>query len=151
MFFFRREPPPPPEKPFYRKNPVATAAVFLTFVGMFVLGPVGAVYKGLTEDLKAKANNETILLYMKQQKETDDRQWKAIEQSIQRPQSVQVREQPVVKEKTITRRAPASETQQQEQGPPPLTPKHFEDYMNMSPEHRAAFRKLHPAYANLPE
>ena len=79
MLFFKREPPPPPEKPFYKKNPAATAAVFLTFVGMFILGPIGIVYNGLTEDLKQKANNETILLYMKQQKEIDDRQWKAIE------------------------------------------------------------------------
>jgi hypothetical protein len=33
----------------------------------------------------------------------------------------------------------------------PLTPKEFEDYMNMSPENREAFRKLHPSYESLPK
>ena len=137
---FRREPPPPPPKPFYRKNPIATWAVVLTMIGMFVLGPVGVIYKTMAEELKSKANNETVLMYMKQQKETDDRQWKMIEQQVQRPQSVQMKEV-----------RPMSEPKSQSVDAPPLTPKQFEDYMNMSPEHRAAFRKLHPAYANLPE
>ena len=75
---------------------------------------------------------------MKQQKETDDRQWKAIENQIQRPQSVKIQQN-----------SPAPNTQQQQA--PALTPKQFEDYMKMSPENRAAFRKLHPSYANLPE
>ena len=93
---------------------------------MFVLGPIGAVYQGLTEDLKAKANNETILLYMKQQQITDERQWKAIEQQIQRPTSIQVEK-------------------------PPLSPKEYQDYMKMSPADRAGFRSLHPSYQSLPK
>jgi len=136
---FRREPPPPPPKPFYRKNPIATWAVVLTMVGMFILGPIGVIYKTMAEDLKAKANNETVLLYMKQQKETDDRQWKAIEQQIQAPKSISINE-PVTRNKSLS-----------DEEKPPLSPKEFQDYMNMSPENRAAFRKLHPAYANLPE
>ena len=52
---FWRKPPPPP-KPFYREKPVATAAVILTMVAMFVLGPVGAIYKGKTETIMSLIN-----------------------------------------------------------------------------------------------
>jgi len=137
MVWFRREPPPPPPKPFYKNRPVATAAVILTMIGMFVLGPVGVIYKSMAEQLKAKANNETVLLYMKQQKETDDRQWKMIEQK----QSIAPKE---------SYRLPRSSGKADVAGPA-LTPKQFDDYMKMSPQNRAAFRKLHPSYATLPE
>jgi hypothetical protein len=129
MNWFRREPPPPPI-PFYRKSPVATMAVILTIVITFILGPVTIIYNGMAEDLKEKANNETILLYMKQQKETDDRQWKAIEQQIQVPKSMLL--QGAIVEK------------------PPLSPEEFQQYIKMSTAEKTAFRKLHPSYATLP-
>lgn len=132
MNWFRRDPPP---KPFYKKNLIATSAIILTVIGMFILGPIGVIYNGLTEDLKNKANNETVLMYMKQQKETDDRQWKAIEQQIQTPKQLPHKVTPNIKDSTKSI----------------LTPKQFEDYMNMNPEYRTAFRKLHPSYATLPE
>jgi hypothetical protein len=88
MWIFNRPPPP-----IYQRKPIATIAVVLTMVAMFVLGPVGVIYDTMSEDLKQKANNETVLLYMKQQKETDDRQWKAIERRI--GVSNQVQKKPV--------------------------------------------------------
>ena len=127
MFWFRKEPPPPPPLPIYKKRPIATAAVLLTIISTFILGPVGVIFNGLTEDLKLKANNETLLMYMKQQKETNDRQWKMIEQ----------KPQPIQQPRSINKSS--------------LTPSQFQDYMNMSPQNRAAFRKLNPAYATLPE
>ncbi len=130
--FFRREPPPPPPEPFYKKRPVATMALVLTIIITFVLAPVSVIYDGMAEELKEKANNETVLLYMKQQKETNDRQWKAIEQKIEPPP-----------ENGVSFAAPVRPVAR-------LTPKEFQDYMNMSPTNRAAFKKLHPAYESLP-
>ena len=123
IFNLFRQPPPPP--PFYKARPVATAAVILTMIGMFVLGPIGAIYTGLTEDLKEKANNETVLLYMKQQKETDDRQWKAIEKRLEPPKGLTIggKSDTIVKPKVA------------------LTPTEFTQYMNMTPERRVAYKK----------
>ena len=129
MWFFKKKPPPPP--PIYKRRPIATIAVLLTMVSMFVLGPIGIIFNGLTENLKKKANNETLLLYMEQQKETNDRQWKAIEQQIQVPQ-----------QKTMSGFIVAK---------PPLSPEEFQQYMKMSPTDKTAFRKLHPAYESLPK
>jgi len=116
---FRKPPPPPP--PIYKRQPIATAAVILTIVGMFVLGPIGAIYKGLTEELKQKANNETVLLYMKQQKEVDDRQWKAIETQLQQKR---------------TRSAIATGTPKLV-----LTPEQFEKYLKMPPDIQVKYKE----------
>lgn len=137
--FWRREPPPPPE-PVYRKRPIATIAVILSFIGMFVLGPIGAIYKGLTEELKSKANNETLLLYMKQQKEDSDRQWKEIERN--RQQQIQLSPPRAVKVQT-----PVSEPSKVEYIAPPaektkvLTPEQFEKILSMKPEIRIKYKK----------
>ena len=47
---FKKEPPPP--LPFYKRQPIATWAVVLTMVSMFVLGPIGYIFNGFTEELK---------------------------------------------------------------------------------------------------
>lgn len=57
MFF--RKPPPPPPPPFYKKP--AVVSIILTAVIIFVLGPVGVIYKGMTEELKKKADYETVI------------------------------------------------------------------------------------------
>jgi len=117
--FWRKKPEPP--LPIYKRKPIATAAVVLTIVGMFVLTPVGAIYEGMSEELKQKANNETVLLYMKQQKETDDRQWKAIERNLESPKK-QVEVNRVIKKKV-------------------LTPEQFEKYLTMPPEVQVKYKK----------
>ena len=75
MFFWKREPPPPPPPiPFYRKP--AVVSIILTVIIVFVLGPVGFIFNGMTEELEKKADNETVILLIKQIKENDDRQWR---------------------------------------------------------------------------
>jgi len=122
MWTFFRKPPPPP-KPIYARQPIATAAVILTIIGMFVFGPIGVIYNSISEELKGKANNETVILYMKQQKETDDRQWKALEQQIQVPKSMML--------------SPPNSLSIEK---PVLTVEQFEKYMSMVPEIRSKYK-----------
>ena len=104
---------------------------------MFILGPIGAIYKGLTEDLKSKANNETVLLYMKQQKETDDRQWKAIEQQIQEPPMIHSPSRVTVNTE------PKPVILEQKEG---LPPSYFLEYKDLSPEEKLQYRQAYPEY-----
>jgi hypothetical protein len=122
MYFSFRKPEPPPE-PIYKRKPIATAAVILTVIGMFILGPIGAIYTGLSEELKEKANNETVLLYMKQQKETDDRQWQAIEKKLEAPKQLVIKNESEVKKKSA------------------LTPEQFEKYTMMAPDVQVKYKK----------
>ena len=121
MWIFKKKEVP---QPIYKRQPIATAAVILTVIGMFVLGPIGAVYKGMTEELKKKANNETVILYMQQQKEKDDQQWKAIERIIESPKGLAIESDNVKVEKKVA-----------------LTPSEFEAYMKMTPEHRSKYKE----------
>ena len=114
---------PPPPKPIYKKQPIACTAVLLTVIGMFVLGPVGLLWNGMAEELEKKANNETVILYMKQQKETDDRQWEALEQQIQIPKSMIL--------------SPPNSLSIEK---PVLTVEQFEKYMSMLPEIRDKYK-----------
>ncbi len=82
--FWRKSPPPP----IYKRKPIATAAVILTMVGMFVLGPVGAIYNGMSEELKKKADYETVILILKQQQAKDDRQWEVIQSNSQQQKTI---------------------------------------------------------------
>ena len=133
MFF--RKPPPPPPPPFYKKP--AVVSIILTVVIIFVLGPVGVIYNGMTEELKTKADNTTVILLIKQIKENDARQWKEIERN---------REQ--------TQRAPAPPKNVQITGPRAtiqkkeapqavklvLTPEQFEKYLKMGPTVQAKYK-----------
>jgi len=120
MSIFDRFRPPPPPPPIYKRQPIATIAVILTLISMFVLGPVGYIVKSIGEEMEKKANNETVILYMKQQKETDDRQWKAIEQQIQAPKNLSIN----TPNKKVA-----------------LTPSEFEKYMSLAPEIRVKYKK----------
>ena len=131
---FRPAPPPPPPPPIYKRQPIATAAVILTFIGMFVLGPIGAIYKGMTEELKGKADNKTVILLIEQIKENDKRQWEEIQRN---------REQ-----KTVS--APKNmsvESSGKSDGPVSssskvvLTPQEFEKYLSLSSEMRVKYKK----------
>ena len=119
LWIFKKKEPP---LPIYKKRPIATAALILTVIGMFVLGPIGAIYKGMTEELKKKANNETVILYMQQQKEKDDQQWKAIERIIIAPKGL------------------AIESEQKRR----LTPQEYIEYKKLSLEDRSSYREVTP-------
>lgn len=122
LWIFKKKEPPPP---IYKRKPIATAAVILTAVGMFVLAPVGIIYESMSEELKQKANNETVILYMQQQKEKDDQQWKAIERIIVAPKNLTIESEPsnVKVEKKI------------------LTPEQFKIYLSLEVEDRDKYKK----------
>ncbi len=50
MSIFKKQPPPPP--PIYKRQPMASIAVILTMVTMFVLGPVGYLWNGMAAENK---------------------------------------------------------------------------------------------------
>jgi len=116
-------PPPPPPEPIYKRQPIATTAVILTIIGMFVLGPVGMLWNGMAEELKKKADNATVIMLMQQQKENDDRQWEEIKNNRN--------QQPRMAGSVI---APTSKKAK-------LTPEQFEKYMSLSPEIRTKYKK----------
>jgi len=132
---FHKEPPPPPP-PIYKRQPIASAAVVLTFIGMFVLGPIGAIYKGMTEELKGKADNKTVILLIEQIKENDKRQWEEIqknrEQSIQAPKNMSVETNEVQNKSNMNVRVEKKVT---------LTPQEFEKYMSLAPDVRVKYKK----------
>lgn len=68
MFNFFKQPPPPPE-PFYKKSPLATAALIFTMVCTLVLGPVGVIYKSMSEELKQKVDNRTLMLMIEKDRD----------------------------------------------------------------------------------
>jgi len=123
IFNIFRQPPPPPPPPIYQRKPIATIAVVLTIIGMFVLGPVGAIYNGMTEELKKKADYDTVILILKQQKENDDRQWKEIERNRSTRQQTTVMTPKILKLKVV------------------LTPQEFKSYMEMSSVDRSRYKK----------
>ena len=118
---FKKTPPPP--EPIYKRQPIATAAVILTIIGMFVLGPIGALWNGMAEELKKKADNETIIMMLRQNKETDDRQWEAIKENRLAPRMATQGKADVA-----TRALP-------------LTAAQFEKYMSLEPEIRTKYKK----------
>jgi hypothetical protein len=128
---FWRKPPP---QPIYKRRPIATAAVILTMVGMFVLGPVGAIYDSMSEELKKKADYDTVILILKQQKEKDDRQWEEIKNNRQQatisaPKSVQITGPAAIMNRKVEVKKRV------------LTPEQFEKYITMSPEIQAKYKR----------
>lgn len=131
---------------------MATAALIFTVIATLVLGPVGYLWNGMAEELKKKADYETVIKMLETQekvaaqkekarlereaaqKEKDDRQWKAIEQIIQAPKGFKVKtEQPeAVREKKY------------------ITKEILEFYDSLPDAEKIKFRKLHPAYQALP-
>jgi hypothetical protein len=118
--FRKPEPPPPPPKKWYNQP-----ALILSIVTVFILSPVGVIYKGITEELKKKADYDTVILILKQQKENDDRQWKEIERNREPQQKVSriVSAPTEIKLKVV------------------LTPEEFEKYISLPPEVRAGYKK----------
>jgi hypothetical protein len=128
MWFKKPPPPPPPPPPIYKRQPIATLTVALAMIGMFVLGPIGIIYKGMTEELKSKADNNTVILLIEQIKENDERQWREIEnnrkQQIQAPKNFQVVEPGTTKPKVKG-----------------LNPAEYMDFIKMTPEQQNAYKQ----------
>ena len=77
MFNPFRKPEPPP---IYKRQPIASAAVIITLIGMFVLGPVGVIYNGMSEELKKKVDNKTLQLMIQKDREALKRQETALKE-----------------------------------------------------------------------
>lgn len=170
MSLFRREPPPPPPKKSYLQ-PVLQIGVPIIF--MIMIGLLGIVYNGLAEEVKTKADKESLQLMIQHQESVIETNQKALEEqqdnieenqktlntTLQIIQSLQM-EQKALREEQVRIRE-----EKQLQSPsgvsimssprivekPPLTPSEFKEYMKLSPEEKEAFRKLHPAYESLPK
>jgi len=124
-WLYRKEPPP---KPFYKKQPIATATFVFTIVCVLVLGPVGMLWNGMAEELKKKADNQTVIMLMQQQKENDDRQWEEIKNN---------RTQKIIQHSLIGSVPTSVPTTQKVK----LTPEQFEKYISLSPEIRTKYKQ----------
>ena len=112
MSFWKRQPPPPPKKLY--QQPV----LILTLVAMFVLGPIGVIYNGMSEELK-------------QSKGAIIQNQLAIKELLTRQQMI------LAPPKALKIETPTTRLQ----GARPVPPDYFESYMKLSPEHRAGYRK----------
>jgi hypothetical protein len=122
---FSRKPPPP----IYKRKPIATAMLVLTMVTIFVLGPVGIIYKGMSEELKKKADYETVILILRQQKEKDDRQWEEIKNNRKQQQLAIIAPKNLQMMKAIELKVKK------------LTPTEYGQYIKMTSEQQEAYKK----------
>ncbi len=105
---------PPPEKPWFMKPGWVT--IMITLIVIFVLGPIGAIYQGIAEELKQ--NTSAIVQNQLAIKELLTRQ-----QMILAPKAVKIIDPP---RKTVKK---------------PVPPDYFQAYMNMSQESRSGYKK----------
>jgi len=125
IFNIFNKPPPPP--PIYKRQPLATLAVILTIIATFVLGPIGVIYNSMSEELKGKADNETVILLIEQIKENDKRQWEEIQRNRDRKQITSS-----IISKSINRPASAKKT---------VPPEMFKTYLSLEPELRTKYKQ----------
>jgi len=150
MFEFLKKPPPPPP-PIYKRQPIATAAVILTMVGMFVLGPVGVIYNSMSEELKRKVDNKTLQLMIEKDREALKRQEEALQKKQEKDEKqdaaivenqktlLMLRQQTViVPPKNAEVKTESTITRVEKK---PLPPDIFEKYINLKPEVQAKYKK----------
>jgi hypothetical protein len=148
MSWFKKDPPPPDPK-----VPRWIVQSTMPFIFAIVVGLIAFITNGFSEDLKGKANNDTVIRFLEDQKKKDDQQWQAIQQLFQQQKddnkeiNNRFEEKLYRLENKIDNNQYVNPTYEK----PPLTPLEFKDYMKLLPEERAAFRKLHPAYESLPK
>lgn len=157
MLIFKKKVPEKP-KPFYLRQPVATVAVILTMIGMFVLGPVGVIYKGMTEELQQKVDNQTLQLMLKNQqtlieqnKEEAERKREEDTKKFEELQKTQQETLRVIQDLQIRQAAPLQPSPTTNTPQPAVTKEVFEYYMSLPPEQQKAFKNLHPSYQVLPD
>lgn len=153
---FRQPPPPPPPEPFYKKSPVATFAVILTLVGMFVVGPIGYMWNGMAEELKKKVDNQTLQLMIQKDREALQRQAEELKERekkdqtqdaailenqktlimLRAPQAVKVTPSPNMK--TVKKAEPQNTIVE---GKKPIPPDLFAKYFELAPEVQVKYKK----------
>ena len=82
MIWFRREPPPPPPPP--KKSYLqAVLQIGVPIIFMIMIGLLGIVYNGLAEELKTKADKESLQLMIQNQKQLIESNQKTLEKQQQ--------------------------------------------------------------------
>jgi len=144
MFDLFRKPEPP--KPIYKRQPIATAAVIITLIGMFVLGPVGVIYNGMSEELKKKVDNSTLQLMIEKDREALKRQDEALKEKNKKDdtQDAAIIENQktllLIRQQKITLAEPRNVGVQIVEKKP-LPPDFFEKYVKLSPEIQIKYKK----------
>jgi len=151
---FRKPEPPPP--PIYKRQPIATAAVILTLIGMFVLGPVGVIYNGMSEELKKKVDNKTLQLMIQKDREALQRQETALKEKGAKDEKqdaaiienqktlIMIRQRATVLDAPKSVKVKSSgqiSSSQVRNDKRVLTPEQFEKIMKLSPEVREKYKK----------
>lgn len=145
MAFWHREPPPPPPRKWYQQP-----AIILTIVAMFVLGPVGVIYNGMTEELKKKVDNTTLQLMITKDREALKRQSDELKEKEKKDEKqdaaiienqktlIMLRQQNVAistpKNMEISKEIKKVEKK-------PLPPDFFEKFIKLDPEIQAKYKK----------
>jgi hypothetical protein len=112
--FWRKKPP----VPIYKRQPV----LILTLVAMFVLGPVGVIWNGLTEEMKGmkledKENKGAIIQNQLAIKELLTRQ-----QMILAPRELKIKNPEAI------------------QGKKPVPPDYFQAYLKLAQENKVGYK-----------
>jgi len=139
--WFKSKPVPPPK---YQLPAWISIAIPIIFA--IILGLLGLVYNGMASDLEIlehdKADKEITYKQIEQNQRILEKHQQQLDDTLKVIIRIQTQMEPT-KPVVIERDKSDTETT--------LSPKEFQDYMNMSPENRAEFRKLHPSYRTLPE
>jgi len=163
MWIFKKQPLPPP---IYKRRPIATAAIILSIVATFVLGPIGVIYNSMSEELKTvrekvevvekeKVDNNLLKETLNDLKEDRrDRNKKAekrdeaIQQNQQAIQKILIRQELAAPKKfRVMESNKESEPKMKKsitirkKEKLNLSPDQFEIYLSMSPETRAKYKK----------
>lgn len=152
MSWFRREPPPPPPK----KGIPGWVTITVPIVFAIVLGLLGIVYNGLAEELKTKADKEATLQQIQANQKILEKHQESLDKTLEVITKIQAEREAQEKYNKDHTMTPPGGFRMMEQPAtvmekPPLSPADFQQYLKMSPEEKAAFRKLHPAYESLPK
>lgn len=152
MWFFKKQPP----LPIYKRKPIATAAIILTIVATFVLGPIGVIYNSMSEELKNVRNKVEVVEKEKVdntilkdalddlKEERKDRNKKAekrdeaIQQNQQAIREILIRQE-LAGPKGLKIMGKVVENNTKEKTT--LTPEEFEKYISMSPKVRVKYKK----------
>ena len=156
MWIFKKQPPLPPP-PIYKRRPIATAAIILSIVATFVLGPIGVIYNSMSEELKTvrekvevvekeKVDNTILKEALNDLKEErKDRNIKgekrddAIQQNQQAIQKILIRQELAApKGLKLMGKSIQVDTNKEKTT---LTPEEFEKYISMPPKIRVKYKK----------
>lgn len=154
MSIFKIFAKPEPIKPFYREKPIATAAIILTIITTFVLGPIGIIYNSMSEDLEKKVDNQTLQLMLKNQQvlieQNKEEAKKQREEDAKKFESLQKSQQETLQiiQKIQLKEVVPQAVKRVEQSA--LTPEVIKYYFSLPKDKQEDFRHLHPSYQALP-